>query len=43
MQKQMTPIQDYPVLFWYCRMWLCLEKRREQMQRELDENVIYKN
>jgi len=39
----LIPINAYPVLFWYDREFMSDRKKRAEMQRELDENIIYKN
>ena len=37
------PIYAYPVLFWYTLPLLRIDKKRREMQYELENNVIYKN
>jgi len=41
--KTLIPINAYPVLFWFNREFMSNQKKREEMQKELDTNLIYKN
>lgn len=41
--KKLTPIHAYPVLFWFSRDFMNDWRKQAEMQRELNENVIYRN
>jgi hypothetical protein len=40
---ELIPINAYPILFWFDREWMSDQKKRIEMQRELNTNMIYKN
>lgn len=43
--KTLIPIIAYPVLFLYCKKYVFFgnARRKKEMQKELNSNIIYKN